>query len=71
MKVRIVGMGGVGAADGDYGDLAGAALLYEEIVPPIVAAAPEAVIVVATAPADPLVAVARRVFLWSLVKVGG
>jgi hypothetical protein len=40
MKVRIVGMGGVGAADGDYGDLAGAALLYEEIVPPIAAAAP-------------------------------
>jgi L-lactate dehydrogenase len=33
---------------------------YEEIVPPIVAAAPEAVIVVATDPPDPLVDVARR-----------
>jgi L-lactate dehydrogenase len=34
--------------------------VYEEIVPPIVAAAPEAVIVVATDPPDPLVDVARR-----------
>lgn len=79
-------------ADGDYGDLAGAAVVivaagvnekaggatdrgdaagrlrllgpnikvYQEIVPPIVAAAPEAVILVATDPPDPLVDVARR-----------
>ena len=79
-------------ADGDYGDLAGAAVVivtaginekaggatdrsdpagrlrllganikvYEEIVPSIVAAAPEAVILVATDPPDPLVDVARR-----------
>ena len=79
-------------ADGDYGELAGAAVvivaagvnekaggatdrgdaagrlrllgpnieIYREIVPPIVAAAPEAVILVATDPPDPLVEVARR-----------
>jgi L-lactate dehydrogenase len=34
--------------------------VYEEIVPPVVAAAPEAVIIVATDPPDPLVEVARR-----------
>jgi L-lactate dehydrogenase len=34
--------------------------VYEEIVPPIVAAAPDAVIVVATDPPDPLVDIARR-----------
>jgi L-lactate dehydrogenase len=34
--------------------------VYEEIVPPIVAAAPEAALVVATDPPDPLVDVARR-----------
>lgn len=84
--------GPITIADGDYGDLAGAAAVivtagineraggatdrsdpagrlrllgpnskvYDEIVPPIVAAAPEAVIVVATDPPDPLVDVARR-----------
>ena len=78
-------------ADGDYGDLAGAAVVvvaaginekaggatdrsdalgrlrllaanttvYQEIVPPIVRAAPEAVILVATDPPEPLVDVAR------------
>lgn len=77
---------------GDYGDLAGAAVVivtaginekaggatdrsdpagrlrllganikvYEQIVPPIVAAAPEAVILVATDPPDPLVDIARQ-----------
>ena len=34
--------------------------VYEEIIPPVVAAAPQAVIVVATDPPDPLVEVARR-----------
>jgi L-lactate dehydrogenase len=80
-------------ADGDYGDLAGAALvmitagvnektggatdrrdpagrlrlldanarIYEEIVPRVVAAAPEAAILVVTDPPDPLADVARRV----------
>ena len=84
--------GPITIADGDYGDLAGAAAVivtaginekaggatdrsepagrlrlldanakvYEEIVPLIVAAAPEAVLVVATDPPDPLVDVARR-----------
>jgi L-lactate dehydrogenase len=79
--------------DGDYGDLAGAALvmitagvnektggatdrsdpagrlrlldanarIYEEIVPRVVAAAPEAAILVVTDPPDPLADVARRV----------
>lgn len=85
--------GTVTIADGDYGDLTGAAVVivaagvnekaggatdradpagrlrllgpnlevYQEILPSIVAAAPAAVILVATDPPDPLVDVARRV----------